>query len=170
MATKIGEDTNVQLDLKTIGMIIVGTISLASMWFTLQSDIDALRSKVENFSGDEFVQKMEFQLKDELIRSTIVQIDKSTKDLKDDIEENKEAIKKNSEKFKSLRRLCSLNKKHLDAYFNSYNMVFDDQNMKCTDCKYNKYRTMFIFTIFYIIIIACTVPAISYIISIFFKL
>ena len=104
MATKIGEDTNVQLDLKTIGMIIVGTISLASMWFTLQSDIDALRTKVENFSGDEFVQKMEFQLKDELIRSTIVQIDKSTKDLKDDIEENKEAIKKNSEKIYENKR------------------------------------------------------------------
>lgn len=49
-------------------------------------------------------------------------------------------------------------------------LFFDDQNMKCTDCKYNKYKTMFIFTIFYIIIIACTVPAISYIISIFFKL
>ena len=104
MATKIAEDTNVQLDLKTIGMIIVGTISLASMWFTLQSDIDALRTKVESFSGDEFVQKMEFQLKDELIRSTIVQIDKSTKDLKDDIEENKEAIKKNSEKIYENKR------------------------------------------------------------------
>lgn len=49
-------------------------------------------------------------------------------------------------------------------------LFFDDQNAKCTDCKYNKYRTLFIFTIFYIIIIACTVPAISYVISIFFKL
>lgn len=49
-------------------------------------------------------------------------------------------------------------------------LFFDDQNTKCTDCKYNKYRTLFIFTIFYIIIIACTVPAISYVISIFFKL
>jgi len=93
MATKISEDTNVQLDLKTIGIIIAGTISLASMWFTLQGDINDLQNKIENFSGDEFVQKMEFKFKDELIRSNIVQIDKLTENIKEDVEENKEAIK-----------------------------------------------------------------------------
>tara|TARA_R100000734_G_scaffold2070_1_gene2156 strand:- start:6460 stop:6777 length:318 start_codon:yes stop_codon:yes gene_type:complete len=104
MATKISEDTNVQLDLKTIGIIIAGTISLASMWFTLQGDIDALNSKIDNFSGDEFVQKMEFQLKDELIRANVIQIDKATKDLKEDIIENKEAIKTNSQKIYENKR------------------------------------------------------------------
>ena len=98
MATKIGEDTNVQIDLKTIGIIIAGTISLASMWFTLQSDIDALNSKIDNFSGDEFVQRMEFQLKDELIRANVIQIDKVTKTLKENIQEKKEAIKINADK------------------------------------------------------------------------
>jgi len=93
MATKISEDTNVQVDLKTIGIIIAGTISLASMWFTLQSDISELQNKIENFSGDEFVQKMEFKFKDELIRTNIVQIDKLTENIKEDVEENKEAIK-----------------------------------------------------------------------------
>ena len=93
MATKISEDTNVQLDLKTIGIIIAGTISLASMWFTLQGDISDLQNKIENFSGDEFVQKMEFKFKDELIRSNIVTIDKLTENIKEDVEENKEAIK-----------------------------------------------------------------------------
>ena len=39
MATKISEDTNVQLDLKTIAMIVGGAVSLASMWFTLQGEI-----------------------------------------------------------------------------------------------------------------------------------
>ena len=93
MATKISEDTNVQLDLKTIGIIIVGTVSLASMWFTLQGDISDLQNKIENFSGDEFVQKMEFKFKDELIRSNIVTFDKLTENIKEDVEENKEAIK-----------------------------------------------------------------------------
>ena len=93
MATKISEDTNVQLDLKTIGIIIAGTVSLASMWFTLQGDISDLQNKIENFSGDEFVQKMEFKFKDELIRTNIVQIDKLTENIKEDVEENKEAIK-----------------------------------------------------------------------------
>ncbi len=104
MATKISEDTNVQLDLKTIGLIIGGTISLASMWFTLQGDINDLQNKIDNFSGDEFVQKMEFKFKDELIRSNIVQIDKLTENMKEDIEENKEAIKKNSEKIYENKR------------------------------------------------------------------
>ena len=93
MATKISEDTNVQLDLKTIGIIIAGTISLASMWFTLQGDITDLQNKIDNFSGDEFVQQMEFKIKDELIRTNIVQIDKLTENIKEDVEENKEAIK-----------------------------------------------------------------------------
>ena len=93
MATKISEDTNVQLDLKTIAMIVGGAVSLASMWFTLQGEISDLNNKIENFSGDEFVQKMEFQLKDELVRSTIIQIDKVTESLEKDIEENKESIK-----------------------------------------------------------------------------
>ena len=40
MATKIGEDTKITLDLKTIGILIVGAISLAAMYFTLQKEID----------------------------------------------------------------------------------------------------------------------------------
>ncbi len=93
MATKISEDTNVQLDLKTIGMIVAGTISLAGMWFSLQEDMQDLHNKIDSFSGDEFVQKMEFQLKDELIRNNVIQIDNATKDLKEDIEDNKESIR-----------------------------------------------------------------------------
>lgn len=98
MATKISEDTNVQLDLKTIAMIVGGAISLASMWFTLQGEIQDLNNKLNNFSSDEFVQKMEFQLKDELVRSTIITIEKSTDGLKEDIIDNKDRINKLEDK------------------------------------------------------------------------
>ena len=101
MATQIGEDTQVQLDLKTIGMIVGGVIALASMWFTLQGDIKDLQNQV---APEEFVKKMEFQLKDELIRTTIIQIEKSTSDLKEDIQENKEQIEKNTDKIYELSR------------------------------------------------------------------
>ena len=101
MATQIGEDTQVQLDLKTIGMIVGGVIALASMWFTLQGDIKDLQNQV---APEEFVKKMEFQLKDELIRTTIIQIEKSTTDLKEDIQENKEQIEKNTDKIYELSR------------------------------------------------------------------
>ncbi len=98
MAKKISEDTEVKLDLKTIAMLVGGAISLASMWFTLQGDIQELNNKIDNFSGEEFVQKMEFQLKDELVRSTIIQIEKSTEGLKEDILDNKESIKELEDK------------------------------------------------------------------------
>ena len=39
MATKIGENTNITLDLKTIGMIIGFTVTIASMYFVMQADI-----------------------------------------------------------------------------------------------------------------------------------
>ena len=101
MATQIGEDTQVQLDLKTIGMIVGGVIALASMWFTLQGDIKELQNQQ---NPEEFVKKMEFQLKDELIRTTIIQIEKSTTDLKEDIQENKEQIEKNTDKLYEISR------------------------------------------------------------------
>jgi hypothetical protein len=101
MATQIGEDTQVQLDLKTIGMIVGGVIALASMWFTLQGDIKDLQNQV---APEEFVKQMEFKLKDELIRSTIIQIEASTDLLKEDIKENRDEIKKNSDKIYELSR------------------------------------------------------------------
>lgn len=95
MATKLSEETQIQLDLKTIGIIVSGVIALASMYFTLQSDIQELKSKA---NPEEFVKQMEFQLKDELIRSTILQIEKSTEGLKEDISDNKESIEKIEDK------------------------------------------------------------------------
>ena len=101
MATQLGEDTQVQLDLKTIGMIVGGAIALASMWFTLQSDIKDLQNQV---APEEFVKQMEFKLKDELIRSTIIQIESSTELLREDIKENKEQIEKNTDKLYEITR------------------------------------------------------------------
>ena len=100
MAQEISENTKLTLDIKTIGIIVAGVLSLSSMWFTLNGEINELKSQV---APEEFVKKMEFNLKDELIRSTIIQIDNATKDLKEDIQENREAIKTNSDKLYELR-------------------------------------------------------------------
>ena len=70
MANKISENTEIQLDLKTIGMIVGGAIALAAMYFTLQKDIDLAK---ELPKPD--ISRTEFDLKDELIRSTIIDID-----------------------------------------------------------------------------------------------
>ena len=98
MAKQLSEDTEVKLDLKTIAMLVIGTVSLASMWFTLQGEIQDLNNKIENFGSDEFVQRIEFNLKDDLVRSTIIQIEKSTEGLKEDIIDNKDRINKLEDK------------------------------------------------------------------------
>ena len=67
MAKQIGEDTKVTLDLKTIGMIVAFVISLAGMWFTLKADIAYAATQPEPV-----IERVEYDLKDELIRQTIM--------------------------------------------------------------------------------------------------
>ena len=67
MATKIGENTNITVDLKTIGMIIGFTITIASMYFVMQADI----AEAKELPKPE-ISKLEYELKDELIRNTIM--------------------------------------------------------------------------------------------------
>ena len=67
MAKQIGEDTKVVLDLKTIGMIVGFTVSLSSMWFILKSDIARAMELPEPV-----IERVEYDLKDELIRQTIM--------------------------------------------------------------------------------------------------
>tara|TARA_B100002019_G_C20756703_1_gene351045 strand:+ start:59 stop:340 length:282 start_codon:yes stop_codon:yes gene_type:complete len=70
MAKKLSEETEVKLDLKTIGMIIGGAIALAATYFTLTAEIELAK---ELPKPD--ISRTEFDLKDELIRSTIIDID-----------------------------------------------------------------------------------------------
>ena len=67
MAKQIGEDTKVTLDLKTIGMIVGFVVSLSSMWFVLKADI-ALAMQLP----EPVIERVEYDLKDELVRQTIM--------------------------------------------------------------------------------------------------
>ena len=67
MAKQIGEDTKVTLDLKTIGMIVAFVVSLAGMYFTLKADIAYAATQPEPV-----IERVEYDLKDELIRQTIM--------------------------------------------------------------------------------------------------
>ena len=63
MSTELSEDTKLTLDLKTIGIIVSGVLALASMWFTLQADINDLKNKIDSIRGEELFKKREFHLK-----------------------------------------------------------------------------------------------------------
>ena len=82
MAKQIGEDTKVTLDLKTIGMIVAFVVTLAGLWFTLQADIAQAKELPAPV-----IDRVEYDLKDELIRQTIM-------DTQEDVEEIKETIDK----------------------------------------------------------------------------
>ena len=79
--TKIGENTNVTLDLKTIGLIVGFAISMTSMFAVLKSDI----AKAMTLPAPE-VTSTEFQYKDQIIREAIITT-------QEDVQEMKETLK-----------------------------------------------------------------------------
>ena len=92
MAKQIGEDTKVTLDLKTIGMIVTFVITITGMYSEVQSDI----ARAMELPEPE-ISKVEYELKDELIRNTIM-------DTQEDVEEIKETIKKIDERLYEMTR------------------------------------------------------------------
>ena len=74
MSKEIGESTKVTLDLKTLGIIIGGVVSLSSMYFVLQADIAEAKKLPEPT-----IQRIEFDMKDEAIREAIMDTQKDVK-------------------------------------------------------------------------------------------
>ncbi len=92
MAKQIGEETKVTLDLKTIGMILVGVATVVGMWFALQSDIEEAKELPKPV-----IDRTEYDLKDELIRQTIM-------DTQEDVEEMKEQLDKIDERLYEIQK------------------------------------------------------------------
>ena len=65
--SKISENTEVTLDLKTIIMVVGGIISLVTMYFALQKEIEVAKDLPEPT-----ITRAEYDLKDQLIRETIM--------------------------------------------------------------------------------------------------
>tara|TARA_R100001463_G_scaffold28426_3_gene65169 strand:+ start:560 stop:838 length:279 start_codon:yes stop_codon:yes gene_type:complete len=66
---KINEKTAINLDLKTIGIICAMVVSVSSTYFTLKADIDANKQALENGN---WVSATEYDLKDKLVRNTVL--------------------------------------------------------------------------------------------------
>jgi len=84
MAQEIGEKTQVTLDLKTIGIAVAGLGSLIAMWFALQADIALAKELPE--PPDPEITRMEFDMKDQLVRQTIMSTQEDVKEIKDDLD------------------------------------------------------------------------------------
>ena len=92
MAKQIGEETKITLDLKTLGTIAVGIAAMVGMWFALQADIALAKELPEPV-----IDRIEYDLKDELIRQTIL-------DTQEDVEAMREQLDKIDERLYELQR------------------------------------------------------------------
>tara|TARA_B100001939_G_C16814834_1_gene561627 strand:- start:130 stop:411 length:282 start_codon:yes stop_codon:yes gene_type:complete len=86
MSTEVSENTKFTLDLKTIGMICAGVISLALMYSDLNAGIEEAKLLPEAP-----VSRTEYDLKDQLIRETI-------ENTAEQVQENSEKLDKIDEK------------------------------------------------------------------------
>jgi hypothetical protein len=87
MAKQIGEDTKVTLDLKTLGMIGTGRAALVGMWFALQADIAEAKELPAPV-----IDRIEYDLKDELIRQTIMDTQEDVEAIQDQLDKIDERL------------------------------------------------------------------------------
>ena len=80
MAKELNEDTTLKLSLKTLGGIAVLIFTLVSMWFVLQADIAEAKELPNPLPPD--VTRMEYDMKDQLIRQTIMSTQEDVEELK----------------------------------------------------------------------------------------
>ena len=84
MAKELNEDTSFKLSIKTMIGAGFAIATLAGMWFTLQADI--AEAKELPAPPDPEVTRMEFQMKDQMIRNTIMETQEDVKEIKNSIE------------------------------------------------------------------------------------
>ena len=84
MAKELNEDTGFVLSVKTMIAIGFGMATIIGMWFALQADI-AEAKELPIIPPDE-VTRMEFNMKDQMIRNTIIDTQKDVEEIKGTLE------------------------------------------------------------------------------------
>ena len=84
MAKELNEDTGFQVSIKTLIGIGAAMATVISMWFMLQADIDEARELPEPLPPD--VTRMEFDMKDQMIRNTIITTQSDVEEIKETLE------------------------------------------------------------------------------------
>ena len=88
MSTKISENTNIQLDIKTVIAIISITASFVGMYYTLQADIEEAKTMPPTE-----VTRLEYELKEEWNEKMIMQLNDQVEVLEETQDILKEEIK-----------------------------------------------------------------------------
>ena len=89
---EISEDSKFEVSLKSLGGLAVLIFAFVGMWFGLQADI--AEAKELPVPPEPEVTKMEFDMKDKMIRQTILTTQEDVKEIKDDIKYLRDKIDK----------------------------------------------------------------------------
>ena len=90
MAKQLNEDTSFKISIKTLGGIAALIATLVGMWFTLQADIAEAKELPEPLPPD--VTRLEFDMKDQIIRQTIMTTQEDVQEIKKSIEKIEEKL------------------------------------------------------------------------------
>ena len=90
MAKELNEDTGFKVSIKTLIGIGAAMATVISMWFMLQADIAEARLLPEPPSPE--ITRMEFDMKDQLVRQTIMTTQEDVKEIKDQLEKLNDKI------------------------------------------------------------------------------
>ena len=92
MAKELNEDTGFTVSLKTLAGIGAALATVIGMWFTLQADIT--EAKELPLPPDPEITRMEFDMKDQLVRQTIMSTQEDVTEIKDQLIRLEEKIDK----------------------------------------------------------------------------
>ena len=92
MAKELNEDSGFKVSIKTLLGIGAGMATLISMWFMLQADIAEAKELPEPAEAE--VTRMEFDMKDQMIRQTIMTTQEDVKEIKKTLEKIEDKLYK----------------------------------------------------------------------------
>ena len=106
MVKELNEDTSFKLSIKTIGIISVGIAALVGGWYSLMQEIqeakelppvieiEVIKQEILEEIPEAEITRMEFDMKDQMIRQTIMTTQEDVTEIKGDIKRIEEKIDK----------------------------------------------------------------------------
>ena len=90
MGKELNEDTGFKVSIKTLLGIGAGMATVIGMWFMLQADIE--EAKKLPVPPEPVITRMEFDMKDQLVRQTIMTTQEDVKEIKAQLEKLNDKI------------------------------------------------------------------------------
>jgi hypothetical protein len=88
MAKELNEETGFKVSVKTLIGIAVGITTIVGFWFAFQGDLQVMRNDIEDAKKlpDPVIDRVEYDLKDQLVRQTIMDTQDDVDEIKDDMD------------------------------------------------------------------------------------